>query len=466
MKNELYCIDEQHGTSISKSPNLQISKSAGFTLVELLVVITIIGILIALLLPAVQAAREAARKLQCANQLKQMAQACMNHESAQGFLPTGGWGNYWAGDPDRGFDKKQPGGWFYNMLPYMERDNIHDYGKDGNYTNGDYDHAKGVQIKVTISTPINDFYCPTRRQVFTYPSPACVYRNLSNAGVSQPTESGQTDYAGNGGNPIAHNEYWYSTRCLDSFNQPTFMGSIQMVDNADKTYNTIGSTWKGGCGRCSGVICFRSTFTFQDITDGTSHTYLAGEKAMNPDGYTTGSDIGSDQGWDHGMDYDIVRFTEFFTGSGANAPKKYFPPVQDQAGNYGLYEQFGSAHPTSLNMAFCDGSVKSINYTIDPVVHAPPGHKKRRIYNSGRRVLISILQIAPVALLQDCRVGQAKPGPTMIVVAVGGTALRLSHPTHAFRNTNELALPPRKGNCPTGVAGQFRATSTDFNTPG
>jgi len=100
----------------------------GFTLVELLVVIAIIGILVALLLPAIQAAREAARRNQCTNNLKQWSLGALNHEAAHKHFPSAGLGGKWTGDPNWGFGRKQPGGWLYNILPYIEEQQIHDIG--------------------------------------------------------------------------------------------------------------------------------------------------------------------------------------------------------------------------------------------------------------------------------------------------------------------------------------------------
>src|SRR5690242_9173257 len=103
---------------------------AAFTLVELLVVIAIIGVLVALLLPAVQAARESARRTQCINQLKELTLGGMNHEGAMKHFPTGGWGIKWVGDADRGYGQQQPGGWIYNILPFIEQRAKHDMPKD------------------------------------------------------------------------------------------------------------------------------------------------------------------------------------------------------------------------------------------------------------------------------------------------------------------------------------------------
>ena len=101
----------------------------GFTLVELLVVIAIIGILVALLLPAIQAAREAARRSQCQNNLKQLALGCLQHHDTFGMLPSGGWSWHWTGDPDMGFGREQPGSWLYHILPFIEEDDLHAAGR-------------------------------------------------------------------------------------------------------------------------------------------------------------------------------------------------------------------------------------------------------------------------------------------------------------------------------------------------
>ena len=110
-----------------KRPN-QKMRSLGFTLVELLVVIAIIGILIGMLLPAVQQVREAARRTQCMNNLRQIGLAALNHESAYQRFPTAGGCSDGYHDPNEEFRplyRLENGGWMYQVLPFMEQNYVY-----------------------------------------------------------------------------------------------------------------------------------------------------------------------------------------------------------------------------------------------------------------------------------------------------------------------------------------------------
>jgi prepilin-type N-terminal cleavage/methylation domain-containing protein/prepilin-type processing-associated H-X9-DG protein len=304
--------------------------SGGFTLVELLVVITIIGILMAILLPAVQAAREAARRAQCANNLKQLSLACLDHEQSNGFLPSAGQGWCMAGEPTRGFGSKQPGGWLYSVLPFVELAELHDLGVDGN---------RAVMTQ-RASTPVGTFICPSRRRVLAYPFLGGGHPGYAN--IATPGTLGRSDYAGCGGS---------SNRLLAGICVPISYGDAQSPD--------WWSNQNGGARQCTGVFFLHSQTRMTDITDGASNTYLAGEKYGCPDWYETGEDPTDDQGWDSGWDGDTVRWTNH---DGTSVPS------QDRPG-CNLGTSFGSAHPGSFNMALCDGSVRTIDYSIDTETH-------------------------------------------------------------------------------------------------
>lgn len=134
-----------------------------FTLVEVLVVIAIIGTLVGLLMPAIHSARESARRSSCANNLKQQATAILLHEEQHKIYPTGGWGADWVGDPDKGYGPKQPGGWIYNILSYIEQDNLRNLG------HGQKEEDKKLSLAQLMETPLGIFNCPSRRLPRKYP---------------------------------------------------------------------------------------------------------------------------------------------------------------------------------------------------------------------------------------------------------------------------------------------------------
>jgi prepilin-type N-terminal cleavage/methylation domain-containing protein/prepilin-type processing-associated H-X9-DG protein len=322
----------------------------GFTLVELLVVITIIAILIALLLPAVQAAREAARKTQCSNNLKQLSLAACNHETHLHYYPAGGWGsnlpkNYdLIGNPLYGINWKQPSGWLYNLLPYVEAQTLHDIelGKAGPAI-----VAAADQLVATTFSFVN---CPSRRAATP----------LTNANTGE--RQAATDYAGNGGEL-----FWGFVASGSGSNNTSMTGP---ADYYAGTVSPGRAGWFDAIKRSNGVFYGTSQTTVADIEDGASNTYLMGEKYLNSLNYSTNTDAGDDQNMYTGYQDDVIRWT----GPGNDVD---YAPRQDQKVDIprGVFI-FGSAHSGGFNVAMCDGSVHLIAYSVDLDTHRRLGNRR------------------------------------------------------------------------------------------
>jgi prepilin-type N-terminal cleavage/methylation domain-containing protein len=284
-----------------KRQNLQ--RRSAFTLIELLVVISIIAVLIALLLPAVQASREAARRTQCNNHLKQIALAIHNFENAYQTLPSSRLGPQYAT-------------WLVQILPYVEQSPLYN---SWNLTNTYY-----MQSTTTLVTQVETFYCPSRRS----PPMLSTQFEISSTGIpdtlAHPGALG--DYAANGGQ---------------------FAGSI--VDNP----------------LCNGVMCqatsqvtnnqlvnSQSQTRLRDIQDGTSQTFLVGEKHVPLSKFGQ-----SGPSWGDGAVFNgdfprnfnrIAGLPQFNLGQGPN----------DLAGPW--HCKFGSYHPGICQFAFSDGHVAAL----------------------------------------------------------------------------------------------------------
>lgn len=320
-------------------PPTSAHQTRGFTLIELLVVIAIIAVLISLLLPAVQSAREAARRAQCTNNLKQIALAAANYESANGCFPGGSYSGVYPNNPPHwgSATTGYPENWscFARMLPFFEQGAMYN-AMNLSLCSSDVNNLTVCGVRVA------SLICPSDIQNDTIPIPSTRSSSHVTPGWSFnlidqgnldavfPLPPGTwlqafTSYAGNAG----------------TF---TFGYSNLMPQSVLSFFN--------------GVIYNDSSVRIASITDGTSNTFLFGEHskgllfALDP-GYAV-----SDNAWNSGRWYDTLFATLYpmNQGHGNNASiasYSYFFPTAA-----------GSQHPGGANFAFCDGSVRFFKNSI------------------------------------------------------------------------------------------------------
>lgn len=244
-------------------------KKNGFTLVELLVVMAIIGMLVGLLLPAVQQARETARIMQCNNHLRQLGLAALNHESTMKTLPSAGWLLWYVGDADRGLGKGKPGGWNYSLLPFLEQNALFQLPSDGDPDTISSQQDAGMVM--LCQSPLPLWHCPSRRSVKLYSVKDSSYTS-NHANMNTVIREGlKTDYAGNIGTST------------------TFVIYSPKDYSEAKTYDwSKDSTWNG-------TVIRHGSVTLGKIRNGPSNTSLIGEKYLQPEEYETGLEDGDNE---------------------------------------------------------------------------------------------------------------------------------------------------------------------------
>ena len=332
---------------------------SGFTLVELLVVIAIIGVLVALLLPAVQAAREAGRRTTCVNQIKQLMLAMQNHVDAKKVFPSGGSQphptieNYLApgGAP---FGPKDQGlSWGFQLLPYLEQGAVHNLRttqqlRTAAMPNYNCPSRRGVTRSAENGSMLTDYAAAVpHRTRSAYPNSASFDTGLGMTG-EETVFCDQRYFWGGRGKPD------HTGPATAASLAPTYFGFNGVIVRSD--------LWRDGTNNVR--MGFYEPVGFAQITDGSSNTFVLGEKWMPPSRFDGDLDDSGrplwhdDRGWTDGWDPDTLRSTictfradsELVTGT---------PAENDIAGF-----RFGSSHTSGMNAGFADGSVRFLSYDI------------------------------------------------------------------------------------------------------
>ena len=303
----------------------------GFTLVELLVVIAIIGILVALLLPAVQAAREAARRMQCGNNLKQISLACHNYNDTFKKLPVGAFGCCW-------------GTWQVAILPYVEQRNLFDLYNH----NGKWDRPDVVGVQACFGTTDNSFRYGgakntpvTRKLIDGYRCPSDV-TNLNNTTGTTVTRH---NYACNYGNTGENGE------------TPVIQGPDTVI------FGQAPFTMRGACATSAVAR------SFSDISDGTSSTMMFAEVRTGH-----GADHRGFGWWGPSAGFTTLNGPNTtlpdYMGGGTCVPpttNPLNPPCLPAAiaPNEPNRRSSRSRHPGGVQGSYCDGSVRYFADTIN-----------------------------------------------------------------------------------------------------
>jgi prepilin-type N-terminal cleavage/methylation domain-containing protein/prepilin-type processing-associated H-X9-DG protein len=302
-----------------------------FTLVELLVVIAIIGILVALLLPAVQAARESARRSQCTNNLKQLGLGFLNFESSMKIVPFNRYSDY--GYPTAWGTSTGPGSkawsWIASILPYMEYSDLYEQAGVPNQTFGNAS---------VVGTNIPMLFCPS--DVLKNNSPINRDRSRYMAGI---LVAGLTNYKG----VLGSNYGW---------------GPFTNIGT-----NGYYEPWQYGDGILP-AQGFASPIKLSTVTDGTSKTFVAGEQVWNDSRSScpTADCYGMGFSWAHTIEATAT----------AAIPPNLGTPGQDTSPtqpDLTIHNGFGSLHPGGLNFVYADGSVRFINDSIAKPIYRAQG---------------------------------------------------------------------------------------------